>query len=74
MFAFPTKLLLCVHTRLRSRARLEPEPLALRPVSVLRRKSSPRVWLRKLDPPSLVWLYRFFPLILNAIASDAVGT
>ena len=68
MFAFLAKLLLVARSRLKSRAGLEAENLVLRQqVIVLSRKSRPRVRLRNLDRPILVWLYRFFPSILNAI-------
>jgi hypothetical protein len=69
VFAFLTKLLLVARSRLKSRASLEAENLILRQqVIVLRRKSRSRVRLRNLDRLILVWLYRFFPSILNAIA------
>jgi hypothetical protein len=49
-------------------ARLEAENLVLRQqVIVLSRKSQSRVLLRNLDRLIFVWLYRFFPAILNAI-------
>src|SRR6202043_2538551 len=68
MFAFLTKLLLVARSRLKSRASLEAENLVLRQqVIVLSRKSRSRVRLRNIDRLILVWLYRFFPSILNAI-------
>ena len=68
MFAFLTKLLLIARSRLKSRARLEAENLVLRQqVIILSRKSRSRVRLRNIDRLILVWLYRFFPSILNAI-------
>jgi transposase InsO family protein len=68
MFAFLTKLLLVARSRLKSRASLEAENLVLRQqVIVLSRKSRSRVRLRNLDRLIFVWLYRFFPAILNAI-------
>jgi hypothetical protein len=68
MFAFLTKLLLVARSRLKSRASLEAENLVLRKqVIVLSRKSWSRVRLRNIDRLILVWLYRFFPSILNAI-------
>ena len=68
MFAFLAKLLLVARSRLRSRASLEAENLVLRQqVVVLSRKSRSRVRLRNIDRLILVWLYRFFPSILNAI-------
>jgi hypothetical protein len=67
VFAFLTKLLLVARSRLKSRASLEAENLVLRQqVIVLSRKSRSRVRLRNLDRLILVWLYRFFPSILNA--------
>ena len=68
MFAFLTKLLLILRSRLRSQARLEAENLVLRrQVLILGRKSPSRVWLRNLDRAILVWLYRIFPTLLGAI-------
>ena len=50
MFAFLTKLLLVVRSRLKSRARLEAEILVLRQqVIVLSRKSRSRALLRNID-------------------------
>ncbi len=63
MFAFLTKFLLVVRSRLKSRARLEAEILVLRQqVIVLSRKSGSRVWMRNIDRLVLVWLYRLLPL------------
>src|SRR5713101_3979029 len=68
MFAFLTKLLLLARSRLKSRASLQAENLVLRQqVIVLSRKSRSRVRLRNIDRLIFVWLYRFFPSILNAI-------
>jgi len=68
MFAFLLKLLLIARTRLKSRTSLEAENLVLRQqVLVLSRKSRSRVRLRNIDRLIFVWLYRFFPAILNAI-------
>src|SRR6202035_2591368 len=68
MFAFLTSLLLVARSRLRSRASLEAENLVLRQqVIVLSRQSRSRVRLRNIDRLIFVWLYRFFPAILNAI-------
>src|ERR1700687_6114348 len=68
MFAFLTKLLLVALSRLKSRASLEAENLVLRQhVIVLSRKSRSRARLRNIDRLIFVWLYRFFPSILNAI-------
>ncbi len=62
------KFLLVVRSRLKSRARLEAEILVLRQeVIVLSRKSRSRVWLRNIDRLILVWMYRVFPSILDAI-------
>ena len=64
MFALLARLLLI----LRSRARLHAENLALRrQVLILSLKNRSRVRLRNLDRLVLVWLYRIFPSILNAI-------
>jgi hypothetical protein len=68
MLAFLTKVLLIVRRRQRSQARLRAENLVLRQqVLILSRKRPARVRLRNLDRLILVWLYRFFPSILNAI-------
>src|SRR6202023_3257514 len=68
MFAFLLKLLLIARSRLKSRASLEAENLVLRQqVIVLSRQSRSRVRLRNIDRLIFVWLYRFFPAILNAI-------
>ena len=68
MFAYLLKLLLIARSRLKSRACLEAENLVLRQqVIVLSRKSRSRVRLRNIDRLIFVWLYRFFPSILNAI-------
>jgi hypothetical protein len=68
MLAFLTKLLLVAQTRLKSRVSLEAENLVLRQqVIALSRKSASRVQLRNTDRLILVWLYPFFPTILNAI-------
>jgi transposase InsO family protein len=68
IFAFLAKLLLVPRSRLKSRASLEAENLVLRQqVAVLNRNSRSRVRLRNIDRLILVWLYRFFPSILNAI-------
>jgi hypothetical protein len=68
MFAFLAKLLLVVRSRLKSGASLEAENLVLRQqVIVLSRKSRSRVRPRNIDRLIFVWLYRFFPSILNAI-------
>src|SRR6516165_2175346 len=68
MFAFLAKFLLIVRSRLRSQARLQAEILVLRQqLLVLSRKSLLRARLRNLDRLILVWLYRLFPSILDAI-------
>jgi len=68
MFALLTKLLLVAGSRLKSRARLEAENIVLRQqVIILNRKSRSRARLRNIDRLIFVWLYRFFPAILNAI-------
>ena len=68
VFAFLTKLLLIVRSRLHSQARLQAEILVLQQqVLILGRKSPSRVRLRNLDRVILVWLYRIFPTLLGAI-------
>jgi hypothetical protein len=68
MLAFLIKVLLGARSRLKSRASLVAENLVLRQqVNVLSRKARSRVRLRNIDRLILVWLYRCFPAILNAI-------
>jgi len=68
MIEFLTKLLLAARSRLKSRASLEAENIVLRQqVIVLSRKAPSRVRLRNIDRLLFVWLYRFFPSVLNAI-------
>src|SRR5262249_2077482 len=68
MLAFLTRLLLVVRCGMRSQARLKAEILVLRQqVLILSRKSPTGVRLRNLDRLVLVWRYRSFPFILNAI-------
>src|SRR5260370_36801653 len=64
------KLILGVLASLfRSRAQLEAEILVLRQqVNVLRRRSSKRPHLNNTDRFLFVWLYRWFPSVLGAIA------
>ena len=58
MVEFLTKLSLVARSRMKSRARLEAEILVLRQqVIALSRKSRSRVWLRKTDRLTFVWLY-----------------
>jgi transposase InsO family protein len=62
------KLLLVARAKLKSRARLEAENIVLRQqVIVLSRKARSRLRLRNIDRLILVWMYRLFPSILNAI-------
>ncbi len=62
MAAFMTWLLLALHFRVKSRARLEAENIVLRQqVIVLSRWSAARVRLSDIDQLVLVWLYRLFP-------------
>ncbi len=68
MVAFLTQLLLAIRSRFTSRARLEAENLLLRQqLVVLRRKSPKRVRLWNIDRLLLVWLYRRYPSLLDAI-------
>ena len=68
MFAFLTKILLVVRSRLKSQARLEAEILVLRQqVIVLSRRSGARVWLKNIDRLIFVWIFRLFPSVLDAI-------
>src|ERR1700692_343261 len=68
MVAFLTQLLLAIRSRFMRRARLEAENLLLRQqLVVLRRKSPTRVRLWNIDRLLLVWLYRLYPSLLDAI-------
>ncbi len=68
MVAFLTHLLLALRSRFSRRARLEVENLILRQqLVVLRRKSPKRVRLWNLDRLLMVWLYRLYPALLDAI-------
>jgi len=68
MVAFLTQLLLAIRSRFARRARLEAENLILRQqLVVLRRKSPARVRLWNIDRLLLVWLYRLYPSLLDAI-------
>src|ERR1700686_1121611 len=68
MVAFLTQLLLAIRSRLARRARLEAENLLLRQqLVVLRPKSPTRVRLWNIDRLLLVWLYRLYPSLLDAI-------
>src|SRR5213594_4336302 len=52
-----------------SRAKLEAEILVLRQqINVLRRRASKRPHLNNTDRFLFVWLYRWFPSVLSAIA------
>ena len=68
MVAFMTQLLFAFRSPLTRRARLEAENLILRQqLIVLRRKSPTRVRLWNIDRLLLVWLYRLYPSLLDAI-------
>jgi hypothetical protein len=68
MVAFLTRLMLVIRGQVRSRARLEAENLVLRQqLSVLYRRSPAGLRLRNLDRLILVWLYRLFPSLVDAI-------
>jgi hypothetical protein len=68
MVEFLIELLLVARSKLKSRARLEAENIVLRQqVIALSRKARSRLRLRNIDRLILVWMYRLFPTILNAI-------
>src|ERR1700731_4326936 len=68
MVALLIQLLLAIWSRLMRRARLEAENLILRQqLTVLRRKSPTRVRLWNIDRLLMVWLYRLYPSLLDAI-------
>src|SRR5712671_6055004 len=68
MVAFLSQQLLAIRSLFTRRARLEAENLLLRQqLVVLRRKSPKRVRLWNIDRLLLVWLYRLYPSLLDAI-------
>ena len=68
MVAFLIQLLLALRSRFTRRAQIEAENLILRQqLVVLRRKSPKRVRLWNIDRLLLVWLYRLYPSLLDAI-------
>jgi hypothetical protein len=68
MVAFLIQLLLAIRSRFTSRARLEAENLILRQqLAILRRKFPRRVRLWNIDRLLMVWLYRLYPSLLDAI-------
>ena len=68
MVAFLIQLLLVLRSSFARRARLEAENLILRQqLVVLRRKSPRRVRPWNIDRLLLVWLYRLYPSLLDAI-------
>jgi putative transposase len=68
MVAFLTQLLLGIRSRFSRRALLEADNLILRqPLIVLRRRRPRRVRLWNIDRVLLVWLYRLYPSLLDAI-------
>src|ERR1700738_1919124 len=68
MVTFLTQLLLAIRSRFTRRARLEAENLILRQqLVVLRRRSPTRARLWNIDRLLLVWLYRLYPSLVDAI-------
>jgi hypothetical protein len=68
MVAFLTQLLLLVWSRFSRRARLEAENLLLRQqLIVLHRQHPKRARLWNIDRLLMVWLYRLYPSLLDAI-------
>jgi hypothetical protein len=68
MVAFLTQLLLVIRSWFARRARLEAANLILRQqLIVLRRQQPKRVRLWNIDRLLLVWLYRLYPSLLDAI-------
>ena len=58
---------------MKSLARLEAEKVVLRQRVIVLSRKSPRVLLRNIDRLILVWMYRLFPSILNAIHRSQAG-
>ena len=68
MVALVTRLMLVLHARFKSRVSLEAENVVLRQqLLVLNRRSPARLRLRNIDRLVVVWLYRLFPSLLDAI-------
>jgi len=68
MVAFLTQQRLAIRSWFTKRARLEAENLILRQqLVVLRRKFPTRVRLWNIDRLLLVWLYRLYPSLLDAL-------
>jgi hypothetical protein len=68
MVAFFTQLLLAIRSWFTRRARLEVENLLLRQqLIVVRRQHPKRVLLWNIDRLLMVWLYRLYPSLLDAI-------
>ena len=68
MVAFLTQLLLVIRSWFARRARLEAENLILRQqLIVLRRQQPKRVRLWNIDRLLIVWLYRLYPSLLDAM-------
>jgi transposase InsO family protein len=68
MFALLTRFLLALRSVVEARASREAEILVLRQqLLVLNRKSPARLRLRNIDRLMLVWLYRLFPSLLDAV-------
>jgi hypothetical protein len=68
LVAFLTELLLVIRSWVARRARLEAENLILRQqLIVLRRQRPKRVRLLNIDRLLMVWLYRLYPSLLDAI-------
>jgi hypothetical protein len=68
MVAFFTQLLLATRSRFSLRARLEAENLLLRQqLIVVRRQHPKRLLLWNIDRLLMVWLYRLYPSLLDAI-------
>ena len=68
MVAFLTQLVTVIRSRIAKLTRLEAENLLLRgQLIILQRKSAARVRLRNIDRLLLVWLYRLYSWLLDAI-------
>ena len=68
MVGILSQLLLAIRSRFTRRARLGAENLILRQqLVVLQRKSSARLRLWNIDRLLMVWLYRLYPSLLDAI-------
>jgi hypothetical protein len=72
MLALVARFLLALRSVIGARASREAEILVLRQqVLVLNRRSPARLRLQNIDRLKLIWLYRLFPSLLDAMSSSS---